>query len=90
MFGYGPAQAAPSMDQPAPALVVTQLDGQTFDLSKLRGKVVLVNYWATWCAPCRKEMPTLDTFYRRYHEQGLEMIGISIDLPRELAKCARP
>ncbi|MGP0092730.1 MAG: TlpA family protein disulfide reductase [Xanthobacteraceae bacterium] len=85
-FAGDAVRAAPTMDEAAPSLVVTELDGQTFDLSKLRGKVVLVNYWATWCAPCRKEMPTLDAFYRRYHEQGLEMIGISIDRPRELEK----
>jgi len=86
ILGSGVARAAPTMDQPAPALVVTELDGQTFDLSKFRGKVVLVNYWSTWCAPCRKDMPTLDAFYRQYHEQGLEMIGISIDFPSELRK----
>jgi cytochrome c biogenesis protein CcmG, thiol:disulfide interchange protein DsbE len=79
-------QAAPSMKDAAPALVVTELGGQTFDLSKLRGKVVLVNYWATWCAPCKKEMPILNSFYRRYHEQGLEMIGISADRPKDFPK----
>ena len=83
------ACAAPEIDKPAPALVVTALDGQTFDLAKLRGKVVLVNYWATWCAPCRKEMPKLDAFYRRHHDQGLEIIGISIDFPRDFEKARR-
>ena len=72
--------------QAAPALVLTALDGSTFDLAKLRGKVVLVNYWATWCAPCRKEMPKLDAFYRQYHDQGLEIIGISIDFARDYEK----
>jgi cytochrome c biogenesis protein CcmG/thiol:disulfide interchange protein DsbE len=80
------AKAAPAIDQPAPALVAAALDGQTFDLSKLRGKIVLVNFWATWCAPCRKEMPTLDAFYRHYHEQGLELIGVSVDFARDAAK----
>lgn len=80
------AEAAPAVDQPAPALIATALDGQTMDLSKLRGKVVLVNFWATWCAPCRKEMPTLDAFYRRYRAQGLELIGISVDFARDAAK----
>ena len=81
-----PARAAPEMDQPAPPLVASALDGQTFDLAKLRGKVILVNFWATWCAPCRREMPVLDAFYRRYHGQGLELIGISIDFARDAAK----
>jgi len=85
----GTAAAAPEIDKAAPALVVTALNGQTFDLAKLRGKVVLVNYWATWCAPCRKEMPKLDAFYRRYHEQGLEIIGISIDFPRDADKARK-
>jgi cytochrome c biogenesis protein CcmG, thiol:disulfide interchange protein DsbE len=48
-----------------------------------------VNYWATWCAPCRKEMPRLGAFYRRYHGQGLEIIGISIDFPRDFEKARK-
>jgi len=85
----GVAYAAPEIGAAAPTLVLTTLDGQTFDLAKLRGKVVLVNYWATWCAPCRKEMPRLSAFYRRYHGQGLEMIGISIDFPRDFEKARK-
>jgi peroxiredoxin len=83
---YRPAGAEPKIGKPAPVLVVTELDGQTFDLGKLRGKVVLVNYWATWCLPCRKEMPRLDTFYRRYHDHGLELVGISIDRAQDREK----
>jgi cytochrome c biogenesis protein CcmG, thiol:disulfide interchange protein DsbE len=71
--------APPTVGQPAPQLIVTQLDGHEFDLAKLRGKVVLVNVWATWCSPCRVEMPTLNAFYRRYHSRGLELLGLSID-----------
>jgi cytochrome c biogenesis protein CcmG/thiol:disulfide interchange protein DsbE len=84
--GFASVWAAPSINDTAPALVLSELSGETFDLGKLRGKVVLVNYWATWCAPCRKEMPLLNSFYRRYHEQGLELIGISADRPRDYAK----
>jgi thiol-disulfide isomerase/thioredoxin len=80
------AGAAPAMNEAAPPLVATALDGQTFDLAKLHGKVVLVNFWATWCAPCRREMPILDAFYRRYHGEGLELIGISVDFARDSAK----
>jgi thiol-disulfide isomerase/thioredoxin len=61
------AQAATELGQPAPALLVQELNGQTFDLAALRGKVVVINFWATWCPPCRQEMPTLDAFYRRHH-----------------------
>lgn len=82
----GPARAAPEIGKAAPELVVTELDGQVFDLAKLKGKVVLVNYWATWCAPCKKDMPMLNAFYRRYHGQNLEMIGISVDRPGDLPK----
>jgi cytochrome c biogenesis protein CcmG, thiol:disulfide interchange protein DsbE len=81
-----PACAAPEIDKAAPPLVATELDGHTFDLAKLKGKVVLVSYWATWCAPCRKDMPKLDAFYRHYHQQNLEMIGISVDRERDLQK----
>ena len=85
----GTARAAPEIGAAAPALVLTALDGQTFDLAKLRGKVVLVNYWATWCTPCRKEMPRLNAFYRHYHDHGLVMIGISVDFPRDFEKARK-
>jgi len=81
-----PARAAPEIGKAAPVLVVTELDGETFNLANLRGKVVLVNYWATWCAPCRKDMPKLDAFYRRYHLQDLAIIGISVDRQSDLKK----
>jgi len=64
--------AAAELGQPAPALVVQELNGQTFDLATLRGKVVVINFWATWCPPCRQEMPALDEFYRRYPWRRLE------------------
>jgi len=83
------AGAAVEIGKPAPELVVTQLDGQTFDLAKLKGKAVLVNYWATWCAPCKKDMPKLDGFYRRYHDRNLEMIAISVDRERDLPKARK-
>jgi cytochrome c biogenesis protein CcmG, thiol:disulfide interchange protein DsbE len=71
------------LGQPAPALVIQELNGNKFVLADQRGKVVIVNFWATWCPPCRKEMPALDAFYRRYKADGLEMIGLSADRPRD-------
>jgi cytochrome c biogenesis protein CcmG, thiol:disulfide interchange protein DsbE len=82
----GSASAEVAIDRAAPKLVLTELSGDTFDLSQKHGKVVLVTYWATWCAPCKKEMPILDSFYRRYRERGLEIIGISADRPKDFAK----
>lgn len=77
------ARADAGIGQPAPALIIAELDGQKFDLSDERGKVVVVNFWATWCAPCRAEMPALDKVYRQYHDKGLVLIGISADRARD-------
>jgi peroxiredoxin len=79
----GPASAAEiAIGAPAPALVVQQLDGARFDLAALRGKVVLVNFWASWCEPCRDEMPVLSDVYKDFHEKGVVVIGVSVDRPR--------
>jgi peroxiredoxin len=77
------AWAAPTVGEPAPSLVAGTLDGRTFDLDRLRGKVAIVNFWATWCPPCREEMPALDAFYRRYRNEGVELIGMSADSPHD-------
>jgi thiol-disulfide isomerase/thioredoxin len=73
------AGAPVTVGTPAPPLIVTQLDGHEFDLARVRGKVVIVNYWASWCSPCRAEMPVLDKFYQRYRGQGLVLLGLSVD-----------
>ena len=85
----GRVRADPHIGEEAPPLVLATIEGSVLDLAKLRGKVVMVNYWATWCAPCRKEMPKLDAFYRLHRDRGLEIIGISIDFERDLEKARK-
>ena len=62
---------------------VTLTDGRVLTSDALRGKVVLVNFWATWCPYCRKEMPAIDSFLKDYHGKGLEVVAISVDDPPE-------
>jgi thiol-disulfide isomerase/thioredoxin len=79
----------PHVGAPAPEVAVKALDGQSLDLARLKGKVVVVNVWATWCGPCRAEMPMLDAFYRAHQGQGLALIGLSADRSRDLGDVRR-
>lgn len=65
--------------QPVPDTTLTALDGQTIDLGAQDGRVLLVNFWATWCAPCRKEIPDLAELQSTFGDQGLTVIGVSLD-----------
>jgi thiol-disulfide isomerase/thioredoxin len=60
-------------------LKFTAVDGRTVDISKMRGKVVLVDFWATWCPPCRAEVPGVVAAYKKYHNKGFNVVGISLD-----------
>ncbi len=63
----------------APALGARDLHGQTVRLSALRGRVVIVDFWASWCGPCRHELPILERLYERYRSRGLVIVGVSVD-----------
>ena len=63
-------------------LKFTAADGREVDLEKMRGKVVLIDFWATWCVPCMEEMPTVRAAYQKYHDRGFEVIGIAFENSR--------
>jgi thiol-disulfide isomerase/thioredoxin len=60
-------------------LKFTAIDGREVDLAKLRGKVVLIDFWAMWCGPCIAELPNVKAVYEEYHDRGFEIVGISLD-----------
>ena len=70
----------------APEFALTDIDNRPLDLKAYRGKIVLLNFWATWCAPCQLEMPHFVTWQRQYGARGLRIVGISMDDDPALAR----
>ena len=77
------------MKEPAPPLAIETVGSGGFDLGAMRGKVVLVDFWATWCAPCLAEFPVIAKFYEKHRAEGFEVIALSVDKPRDKAKMQR-
>jgi peroxiredoxin len=69
---------APLSDHPAPDFTLRTLDGTKVALSDLKGQVLLINVWATWCPPCRIEMPAIQTAYDQYHEHGFTVAAVNL------------
>lgn len=70
----------------APPITLHTLDGKSIDLNDLRGKVVIVTFWATWCDPCREELPLLSHYAQAHANEGLVVLGFSLDDPEQLAQ----
>lgn len=85
--GYTFAQNKIEIGKKAPEIVMSQADGSPFSLSSLKGKLVLVDFWATWCAPCVGEQPELKKLYDTYSDQvkanKFEILGVSLDKNKE-------
>jgi thiol-disulfide isomerase/thioredoxin len=89
--GMTTAQDEPLKGKPAPAFTLVNLEGKKVSLSDYKGRPVIVNFWATWCAPCKLEMPWFEEFRAKYAGQGFEILGIAEDdAPKdEIAKTAK-
>jgi thiol-disulfide isomerase/thioredoxin len=99
VFGFNmarkpaPTEAASNalMGREAPDFTLQSLDGKTVHLSDFRGKALVLNFWATWCAPCKIEMPWFVELQKKYGPQGLQLVGVAMDdaTPREISDFAK-
>jgi peroxiredoxin len=88
MIGSPSTQAkystSPAMKTAAPQFTLSDLEGRPVSLSKYRGKVVILDFWATWCPPCRREIPDFVSLQNQYASRGLQIIGIGLDQPNNV------
>lgn len=88
---FHPDSAGNLQGQPAPDFSLSSLDGGTLKLSSFRGKAVLLNFWATWCEPCKIEMPWFVDLQKKYGAQGLQILGVAMDDsgPKDISEFAK-
>ncbi len=79
LIAAGSLAASDLTGQPAPDFSLKSATGENLRLSEFRGDVVMINFWATWCGPCRQEMPLLDELFTRYQRVGFNLLGVNID-----------
>lgn len=70
---------ARAADVQAPAFTLQSTDGKTVSLAQFKGDVVMINFWASWCGPCRQEMPLLDNIYKQYKDMGFVLLGVNVE-----------
>lgn len=81
-----PGMTARAVSGAAPDFSLQSRDGGTVSLSEFRGQVVMINFWATWCGPCREEMPHLEALYQRYSALGFRLLGVNVEENSENAE----
>ena len=74
-----PALAGSSASGPAPQFSLESRNGPKISLAQYKGQVVMLNFWASWCGPCRQEMPLLESIYKKYNKMGFTMIGVNVE-----------
>ena len=79
-----PVFAGIELGQSAPNIEGTLIDGKSYSLNNNRGKVILVNFWASWCEPCREEMPAIEAFLKKNKARGFEVLAIAMDKPSDM------
>lgn len=84
-IAFNPANAA-NIDKPAPDFTLKSLGGKNLKLSEYAGDVVMLNFWASWCGPCRKEMPLLNDLHKKYESLGFVILGVNVEQELKLAK----
>ena len=79
MMGVAPSAWSVDVEQLAPDFTLEALTGPNLRLQEYRGQVVLINFWASWCGPCRQEMPVLDRLHQRYEQAGFAVLGVNVE-----------
>ncbi len=79
VFAIGGVAQAADKTEPAPDFTLKSRDGKNIRLAEQRGQVIMINFWASWCGPCREEMPLLEDLYQRYQAMGFTILGVNVD-----------